>query len=154
MSIKTLCENVLSCLKIFSFNGEITKMFVILTYMIFMTGEVLSIQASLGLYTINNEKLDIPANSVFVGTGGNVPVPQHLWCHGNEEWNICTWIWQENKDNNCNYWEGTSINDCTDPFINIDKEENDCSLKIFSGFTKTDHEGSWECRLSKCKKSQ
>ena len=130
-------------------------MFVVLTYLILMTREVFSLEATIGLYTINNEKINIPKESVFVGTGGNVPIPQQLWCHGSEYWNICSWIWQDNPEkNNCNFWEGASINDCTDEFINIDKEDNDCNLKIFSGFTKNAHEGSWECRLCKYENCQ
>ena len=126
-------------------------MLLVFSCLMFLSSEVFSLEASLGLITINSEKIEIEDNSVFVGPSGNTQVqgPQQMWCHGSSEWNICSWIWQEKPENNCEYWDGTSKNDCTDSNINIDKEGNDCNLKIFTGFTKNDHEGAWECRLSK-----
>ena len=129
------------------------KMFVVLTYLILVPIHVFaSIEATMGLYTINRESIDIPNESVFVGTGGNVPstlLPWELWCHGNDAWDVCTWVWQRNPNNFCQYIEDTPVNDCSDNSINIDREGNDCKLKLFSGFTKTDHEGLWACRLCK-----
>ena len=67
-------------------------MLLVFSCLIFLTSEVFSLEASLGLITINSEKIEIEDNSVFVGPSGNTQLqgPQQLWCHGSGEWNICS----------------------------------------------------------------
>ena len=108
---------------------------------------VIALEATMGLYSIHNEQVDIPEGSVFVGT--EEVKPSELWCKGNEEWDICIWLWQDKVGKSCKYIDDTPQNDCSDASINIDKEEKFCNLKFYSGFSKANHEGSWECRLSK-----
>ena len=127
-------------------------MFLVLMYLIFVPPNVIAnIEATLGLDMNNGTKIKIEKNSIFVGMEGSVDTPQTLWCQGSDDWNVCIWRWQDNPNDskNCEFIDGTSINECTDQFMNIDKEGTVCSIKFFSGFNKVDHEGSWECRLSK-----
>ena len=129
-------------------------MFLVLMYLIFVPVNVFAnIAASLGLDMNNGTKINIASNSIFVGMEDSVDVPQKLWCRGNEDWDVCSWLWQNNPDHskNCEFIEGNIKNGCTDQFINIDKEGTDCNIIFYSGFNKADHEGLWECRLSKFK---
>ena len=126
------------------------KMFIICLYLIFFPINVQAdIEATLGLDMKNGTPITILAESVFVGVEGSDNGPQTLWCHGSDEWDVCSWVWLENSEESCELIDGTSINDCTDQFINIDKTQLDCSITFFSGFNKIDHEGPLQCRLSK-----
>ena len=99
----------------------------------------------------NGTPIIINEQSVFVGVEGSVDIPQKLWCHGSEDWDVCSWVWQDDTNKNCQLIDGTSINECTDQYINIDKNLMDCTIIFYSGLDRNNHEGSWQCRLSKSK---
>jgi len=125
-------------------------MFLVLMYLIFVPVNVFAnIEATLGLDMNNGTKINIASDSTFVGMEDSVDVPQKLWCRGNEDWDVCSWLWQNNPDGSkqCEFIEGNSNNGCTDQFINIDKEGTDCTIIFYKGFNKANHEGPWECRL-------
>ena len=129
------------------------KMFIIWLYLIFFPVNVLAdIEATLGLDMKNGTPVIIRAESVFVGVEGSDNAPQTLWCHGSDEWDVCSWVWPDNSEESCKLIDQTDVNDCTDSFINIDKTQLDCSITFFSGLNKNDHEGPLQCRLSKLNK--
>ena len=127
-------------------------MFLVLMYLIFVPVNVIAnIAATLGLDMNNGTKITIDTGSTFVGMEGSVDTPQQLWCQGNEDWDVCSWLWQNDPGGSkeCKFIEGNSDNGCKDPFIHIEKEEKDCNIIFYSGLNKDYHEGPWECRLSK-----
>ena len=130
----------------------IGKNYLLIIMCLFMTlfiSKTSSLDATLGIYTEDAErkKVEIPESSVFVGTDDGTP--SEMWCRGSESWDICTWLWNDKTNHNCKYIDKTSVNDCTNEFMSIDKEGDICNLKLYQGLSKLNHEGSWECRLSK-----
>ena len=132
------------------FRGSAMTFFITWIYMAIASTKVFALEATMGLYANDNERINILEESVFIGKEDNNV--SELWCHGDNTWDICSWLWKDKITNNCQYIEGITVNTvkvCTDDFMNIDRKENDCTLKFFSGFSKANHEGPWECRLSK-----
>ena len=110
---------------------------------------VYTLKASMGLYTTKSQKVEISSNSVFVGKEENSLIHQ-LWCHGDDSWDICTWIWKDNQY--CKYIQANpSVRQCSNNLDRIDRTGNDCNLEV-SSLLKAKHEGQWSCRLSKYNK--
>ena len=108
------------------------KMIIILLYLILFPINVLAnIEATLGLDMKNGTPVSIRAESVFVGVEGSDNAPQTLWCHGSEEWDVCSWVWPDNSEESCKLIDQTDVNDCTDSFINIDKTKYDFIDKTY-----------------------
>ena len=129
--------------------GKSYVLIIMCLYVTLFISRTASLDATLGIYTedAEREKVEIPEDSVFVGTDDGTP--SEMWCRGSESWDICTWLWNDKTNHHCQYIDKTPVNDCTNEFMSIDKEGDVCNLKLYQGLSKLNHEGSWECRLSK-----
>ena len=118
-------------------------------FMVVMPVGVYTLHASMGLYTITNEMVEISSESVFVGKEETALI-RRLWCRGSDSWDICTWIWRDNQY--CKYIQANpSVRQCSNNLDKIDRTGTDCNLEI-SSLLKEKHEGRWTCRLSKYNK--